>query len=134
VGLNIELPVEQECNPFATQTITFKHFFVRKVMLVKYATAFVIMPGGLGTLDELTEVLTLMQTGKIRPFPIILYDSTFWKGFLDWLRGTVLARGFISEGDFDLLRICDDPQTVVDTVQRWYIKQEVVGRKAIAGG
>jgi len=134
VGLNIELPVEQACNPYATSTITFKHFFVRKVMLVKYATAFVIMPGGLGTMDELTEVLTLMQTKKIRPFPIILYDSTFWKGFLDWLRGMVLARGFISEIDFDLLRVCDEPQSVVDAVQRWYIKQEVIGRKAIAGG
>ena len=133
VGLNIELPVEQECNPYATRTITFKHFFVRKVMLVKYAIAFVIMPGGLGTMDELTEVLTLMQTQKIRPFPIILYDSAFWKGFLDWLRGTVLSRGFISEVDFDLLRICDDPQSVVEAVQRWYIKQELIGRKAIAG-
>jgi hypothetical protein len=91
------------------------------------------MPGGLGTMDELTEVLTLMQTQKIRPFPIILYDSAFWKGFLDWLRGTVLSRGFISEVDFDLLRICDDPQSVVEAVQRWYIKQELIGRKAIAG-
>jgi len=133
IGLNIELPVEQECNPYATRTITFKHFFVRKVMLVKYAIAFIIMPGGLGTMDELTEVLTLMQTQKIRPFPIILYDSAFWKGFLDWLRGTVLSRGFISEVDFDLLRICDDPQSVVEAVQRWYIKQELIGRKAIAG-
>ena len=133
IGLNIELPVEQECNPYATRTITFKHFFVRKVMLVKYAIAFIIMPGGLGTMDELTEVLTLMQTQKIRPFPIILYDSAFWKGLLDWLRGTVLSRGFISEVDFDLLRICDDPQSVVEAVQRWYIKQELIGRKAIAG-
>ena len=134
VGLNIELPVEQQCNPYATRTMTFKHFFVRKVMLVKYAIAFIIMPGGLGTMDELTEVLTLMQTKKIRPFPVILYDSAFWKGFLDWLRGMVLTRGYISEEDFDLLRICDDPQSVVEAVQRWYIKQEVIGRKAMAGG
>jgi uncharacterized protein (TIGR00730 family) len=134
VGLNIELPVEQQCNPYATRTMTFKHFFVRKVMLVKYAIAFIIMPGGLGTMDELTEVLTLMQTKKIRPFPVILYDSAFWKGFLDWLRGTVLTRGYISAEDFDLLRICDDPQSVVEAVQRWYIKQEVIGRKAMAGG
>jgi len=134
VGLNIELPEEQECNPYATKSITFKHFFVRKVMLVKYAIAFIIMPGGLGTMDELTEVLTLIQTHKIRPFPIILYNSKFWKGFLDWLRADVLGRGFISEEDFDLLRICDDPATVVDAVQKWYIKQEVVGRKAIGRG
>jgi uncharacterized protein (TIGR00730 family) len=132
VGLNIELPVEQACNPYANKSITFKHFFVRKVMLVKYAIAFVIMPGGLGTMDELTEILTLMQTHKIRPFPIILYNGQFWKGFLEWLRATVLASGFISEEDFDLLRVCDDPQTVVDTIQRWYIKREVVGRKAIS--
>ena len=131
VGLNIELPVEQVCNAYASKVITFKHFFVRKVMLVKYATAFVIMPGGLGTMDELTEILTLIQTHKITPFPVILYDSKFWKGFLEWLRGTVLTRGYVSEEDFDLLRICDDPTSVVDTVQKWYIKQEVAGRKAI---
>jgi hypothetical protein len=132
IGLNIQLPVEQECNPYASRSITFKHFFVRKVMLVKYATAFVIMPGGLGTMDELTEVLTLMQTHKIKPFPVMLYDSSFWKGFLDWLRGTVLARGYISEKDFDLLRICDDPSAIAQAVQTWYVKQEVVGRRAIA--
>jgi uncharacterized protein (TIGR00730 family) len=131
VGLNIELPVEQHCNAYATKAITFKHFFVRKVMLVKYATAFIIMPGGLGTLDELTEVLTLMQTHKIKPFPVILYDSKFWKGFLDWLHGTILARGYVSEDDFNLLRICDTPDSVVDTVQQWYIKQEVAGHRVI---
>lgn len=132
VGLNIDLPAEQEYNPYASKTITFKHFFVRKVMLVKYAIAFVIMPGGIGTMDELTEVLTLIQTHKMRPFPVILYDSKFWQGFLDWLRGTVLANSFISAGDFELLRICDDPTAVVEIVQKWYIKQEVVGRRAIA--
>jgi uncharacterized protein (TIGR00730 family) len=134
IGLNIELPVEQACNPYANRSLTFKHFFVRKVMLVKYAIAFVIMPGGLGTMDELTEILTLMQTHKIRPFPIILYSGQYWKGFLDWLRGTVLANGFISEEDFDLLRVCEEPQSVVEAVQRWYIKHEVIGRKAISHG
>jgi len=132
VGLNIELPLEQKCNAYATKVITFKHFFVRKVMLVKYATAFVIMPGGLGTMDELAEVLTLMQTHKIKPFPVILYDGKYWKGFLDWLRGTVLARGYVAEEDFNLLRICDTPDAVVDTVQQWYIKQEVTGHRAIS--
>jgi uncharacterized protein (TIGR00730 family) len=131
VGLNIELPIEQACNAYATKVVTFKHFFVRKVMLVKYAIAFIIMPGGLGTMDELTEVLTLIQTHKIRPFPVILYDGKFWKGFLEWLRGTVLTRGYVSEEDFDLLRICDDPNNVIETVQKWYIKQELAGRKAI---
>ena len=131
VGLNIELPEEQVCNAYTTKSITFSHFFARKVMLVKFATAFIIMPGGAGTLDELTEVLTLMQTHKIKPFPVILFDGSYWKGFLDWLQSSVLARGFISEQDLDLLRVCDEPDTVTETVQRWYEKQEVVGRKAL---
>jgi len=131
VGLNIELPEEQVCNAYATKSITFHHFFARKVMLVKYATAFVIIPGGLGTLDELTEVLTLMQTHKIKPFPVILFNGEYWNGFLEWLRNTTLARAFISEDDFNLLRVCDSPNEVIETVQRWYMKQEVIGRKAL---
>ena len=131
IGLNIELPQEQSPNPYTTKSLTFNHFFVRKIMLVKYATAFIIMPGGLGTLDELTEVLTLMQTNKIKPFPVVMYNSSFWKNFLDWLHVTVLAAGLISEEDFELLRICDDPDTVVETVQKWYMKQEIIGRKAL---
>jgi uncharacterized protein (TIGR00730 family) len=131
IGLNIVLPQEQVCNAYANKTITFNHFFVRKVMLVKYATAFVIMPGGLGTLDELTEVLTLMQTRKIRPFPIILFDSHFWQGFLDWLRTVVLPKAFINEEDLHLLRLCDQPAEVAEAVQRWYVKHEILGRRAI---
>jgi len=131
VGLNIDLPEVQICNAYTTKSITFRHFFVRKVMLVKYATAFVIMPGGLGTLDELTEVLTLMQTHKIKPFPVVLYNSEFWKGFLDWLQSSVLAREFISEEDLNLLRVCDEPNALIEIVQKWYIKQEIVGRKAV---
>jgi hypothetical protein len=131
VGLNIDLPEEQLCNPYANRSITFRHFFVRKVMLVKYASAFIIMPGGLGTLDELTEILTLIQTSKIKPFPVILFDSQFWKGFLDWLRNPVLANGYVSEEDFNLLRVCDTPDAVIEAVQKWYIKQEIVGRKAV---
>jgi hypothetical protein len=133
VGLNIQLPGEQLCNVYSTKTITFNHFFVRKVMLVKYATSFIILPGGLGTLDELTEVLTLIQTGKIKPFPVILFNSEFWKGFLDWLWSSVLARKFISEEDSNLLRVCDHPDEVIDIVQRWYLKQEITGRKALFG-
>ncbi|MFC1932565.1 TIGR00730 family Rossman fold protein [Chloroflexota bacterium] len=131
VGLNIELPEEQVCNSYATKSITFHHFFIRKVMLVKYATAFVIMPGGLGTLDELTEVLTLIQTYKIRPFPVLLFDGQYWKEFLDWLKSSVLARGFISENDLNLLRVCDHPDEVTEAVQKWYDKQEVIGKKAL---
>jgi len=131
IGLNIELPQEQGGNPYTNMSIIFHHFFVRKVMLVKYAIAFVILPGGLGTLDELTEVLTLIQTQKTKPFPVILFNSAYWKGFLDWMRTTVLSCDFISEEDLDLLRVCDTPAEVAETVQRWYIKHEIVGRKAL---
>jgi uncharacterized protein (TIGR00730 family) len=131
VGLNISLPEEQIANAFATKSITFNHFFTRKVMLVKYAVAFVIMPGGMGTLDELTEVLTLMQTHKIKPFPVILFNGEFWNGLLDWLRSVVLARKYVSEEDFDLLRVLDRPDDVVEAIQRWYVGHEVVGKKAV---
>lgn len=132
VGLNIQLPENQACNIYSTKSITFRHFFVRKVMLVKYASAFVIMPGGLGTLDELTEVLTLIQTHKIKPFPVVMYGSQYWKGFLDWLKSTVLARDFISKGDLDLLIVCDKPEDVAEVVQKWYIKHEIVGKRAVS--
>jgi uncharacterized protein (TIGR00730 family) len=132
VGLNIQLPQEQVTNIYATKSITFNHFFVRKIMLVKYASAFIIMPGGLGTLDEMTELLTLMQTHKIKPFPVVLFDSDYWKGFLDWLRDSALYRGFISEDDFDLLRICDQVEEVTDAVSKWREKHEVSGKKAVS--
>jgi uncharacterized protein (TIGR00730 family) len=131
VGLNIVLPEEQVCNAYATKSITFNHFFTRKVMLVKYAVAFVIMPGGLGTLDEVTEILTLMQTHKIRPFPVILFNGEFWKGFLDWLRSAVLSRKLISKKDFDLLRVLDRPDDVVEAIRRWHVAHEVIGKKAL---
>ena len=131
VGLNISLPEEQISNAYTTKSMTFNHFFTRKVMLVKYAVAFVIMPGGLGTLDELTEVLTLIQTHKIKPFPVVLFNSEFWKGFLDWLRSPVLFRKYVSEDDFDLLRVLDRPDEVAEAIQRWYVGHEVIGRKAL---
>ena len=131
IGLNIALPEEQPLNPYVSKSITFNHFFVRKVMLVKYASAFVIMPGGIGTLDELTEVLCLIQTRKIKPFPVILFDSQFWSGFLDWLRKVILAGGFISKEDIDLVRVCDDPGEVVNIVQSWYLHQAIIGRKVV---
>jgi uncharacterized protein (TIGR00730 family) len=131
VGLNIQLPKEQVCNVYADRVITFHHFFVRKVMLVKYASAFVIMPGGLGTLDELTEVLTLIQTQKIRPFPVILFSSEYWGSFLDWLKNTMLGHGHISEEDFELLRVFDSPEEAVGAVDKWYKEQIIVGRKAL---
>jgi hypothetical protein len=131
IGLNIKLPEEQKGNIYTTQSLTFNHFFVRKVMLVKYASAFIIIPGGLGTLDELTEVLTLMQTYKIKPFPVVLFDGNYWKGFLDWLRNFSLAKGYISEQDLNLLRVCDNPDEVIETIHRWYYKRELAGRQAV---
>jgi uncharacterized protein (TIGR00730 family) len=102
-------------------------------MLVKYASAFIIMPGGLGTLDELTEVLTLMQTFKIKPFPIVLFDDNYWKGFLDWLRNKSLAKGYISEKDLNLLRVCQTPDEVAEAIQRWSDKRELAGKQAVTG-
>lgn len=131
VGLNIELPEEQTANPYTTKSITFRHFFVRKVMLVKYATAFVIMPGGLGTLDEMSEVLTLMQTHKIKPFPVALYDSIYWSDFIHWLRDVALKKNMVSAEDFDVLRLCDTPDEVVEIVHKWYLKREIIGRPAL---
>ena len=132
VGVNIELPEEQLPNTYSNISLSMRHFFVRKVLLVKYATAFVIMPGGLGTLDELTEVLTLMQTLKIRPFPVLLYGSDYWNGFLDWLKDHTLAGGFISKEDLHLLRVCDDTEEIVDAVCKWYQNQEISGRSAVS--
>jgi uncharacterized protein (TIGR00730 family) len=131
VGLNIQLPEEQVCNPYTNLTISFNHFFARKIMLVKYSTAFVIIPGGMGTLDELTEVLTLIQTHKIKPFPVILTNSSFWNGFLDWLKQRSLSEGYITEEDLKLLRLSDDPQEVVDIIRSWYLRQVIIGRQAI---
>ena len=132
VGLNIILPEEQVINTYASLSISFNHFFVRKVMLVKYSTAFVIMPGGLGTLDELTEVLTLIQASKIKPFPVILFNSSYWQGFLHWLRNNSLACGYISESDLKLLRLSDEPSEVVEIVRSWYQTQVITGRQAVS--
>jgi len=116
VGLNIQLPHEQGENAFQDVSHTFQHFFARKVMFVKQSCAFVMMPGGFGTMDELMEVLTLVQTGKIRRLPIILVNSSYWKGLLDWIRGQMLADGMIGVDDPKLMQIIDDPQAVVDAI------------------
>jgi uncharacterized protein (TIGR00730 family) len=125
VGLNIELPFEQHNNPYIDhdKSIDFDYFFVRKVMFVKYSQGFVVMPGGYGTLDELFEALTLVQTSKVDPVPIILYDSAFWGGLVEWIKGTLLA-GYatISPKDPDLLHLADTPQEVVDIIDRFYAK------------
>lgn len=118
VGCNIELPFEQQPNQYQTKSLRFKYFFVRKMMFVKYSLGFIIFPGGFGTFDELFEALTLIQTKKIRNFPIILFDSRYWTGMLNWLRDVVLAEGKIAEIDFNMLHITDSPAEVVEIVTR----------------
>jgi uncharacterized protein (TIGR00730 family) len=120
VGLNIVLPHEQAANKFQDISLTFRHFFARKVMFVKYATAYVVLPGGFGTLDELAEILTLVQTNKSRRIPIILVHRPFWEGLLSWFRDTLAAEGTIDESDLELLIVLDDPQDVVDAIFRYY--------------
>ena len=114
VGCNIELPHEQQLNPYVDLGVEFRYFFVRKNMFVKYAQGFVIFPGGLGTLDELFESLTLAQTGKIDHFPIVLYGTSYWKGLLDWMRAVVLAHGAMSADDFNLVSLTDDPDEAAE--------------------
>lgn len=116
IGCSIQLPREPLPNPYQTTALRFRYFFVRKLMFVKYSVAFVILPGGFGTMDELFEALTLIQTDKIDHFPVVLYDSKFWQGLVDWLRNSVLAAGCISPGDLDLFQIEDDPKRVADRI------------------
>ena len=120
VGLNIALPAEQRPNPYNTISLRFHYFFVRKVMLVKYATAFVLLPGGFGTVDEMFETLTLIQTHKIRPFPVILVGRRYWQGLLEWLREQALADGYISPDDLDFFTITDSPTEVVERISEFY--------------
>lgn len=123
VGLNIDLPQEQRSNQYQDISLRFKHFFARKVMFVKFATAYVVLPGGFGTLDELFEALTLVQTGKTRGMPIILMHSPFWRGMIDWLRERLAGEGMIDPGDVDLLQVIDEPQRVVDAIFSFYEKR-----------
>ena len=122
VGCNIELPFEQGTNPFVDRAIDFRYFFVRKTMFVKYAEAFVIFPGGFGTLDELFESLTLIQTGKVRDFPVVLFGTSYWGGLLEWIRTTVSAEGKISPEDVELLMVTDSPDEAVQFVLENYRK------------
>lgn len=122
VGLNIELPFEQHDNPYIDKdkSLDFDYFFVRKVMFVKYSQGFVVMPGGFGTLDELFEAITLIQTNKIEKFPIILVGSEFWKGLEEWIKKTMLSEGNISEHDLDLIQIVDTEKEVVEIIDAFY--------------
>lgn len=120
VGLNIQLPLEQHNNPYQDISQTFSHFFARKVMFVKFASAYVVLPGGFGTMDELMEALTLVQTGKTRNIPIILVHEPFWHGLLDWFRNAMVAEGMIDESAMDLIQVIDEPKKVVEAIFKHY--------------
>ncbi|KPL25773.1 MAG: decarboxylase [Acidithiobacillales bacterium SM1_46] len=122
VGLNIFLPQEQAANPFQNVSLSFQHFFARKVMFVKYAKAYVVMPGGFGTLDEIIEALTLIQTGKSTPMPIILVHRPFWAGMVDWFKNTLVREGVISPSDLGLFTLVDTADEVLDAIFRYYEK------------
>jgi hypothetical protein len=118
IGCNIELPFEQHLNPYVERSINFRYFFVRKTMFVKYSTAFVVFPGGFGTLDEMFEALTLIQTGKVKHFPLVLMGTVYWSGLIAWLRDRVASEGKIATQDLELLHVTDDPADAV----RWITK------------
>ncbi|RLC31902.1 MAG: TIGR00730 family Rossman fold protein [Deltaproteobacteria bacterium] len=118
VGLHIKLPQEQEPNKYANIQLKYNYFFIRKVMFIKYAVAYIIMPGGFGTLDELFESLTLIQTKRIKHFPIILVDSNYWKGLLDWIKNTMIKQNNISKSDFEIFNVVDTPEEAVGIVKR----------------
>jgi len=120
IGLNIPLPMEQTGNEYQDISLNFRHFFARKVAFAKYATAFIAAPGGFGTLDELFEVLTMVQTRMGRRIPVILMDGAFWGGLLDWIRSQLVGNGLISPGDIDLIQVIDDPATVVESIFDFY--------------
>jgi hypothetical protein len=121
IGLNIELPLEQTPNPYTNLNLIFHYFFVRKVMFIKYAVAYIILPGGFGTMDELFESITLTQTHKIRPFPVILVGSKYWKGLLDWIKEVVLKEGKISPSDLEILQLIDEPEEIIKTIKKTVI-------------
>lgn len=128
IGLNIELPFEQVTNPYVDRTVDFRYFFVRKTLLVKYSSAFIFPPGGFGTMDELSEVLTLKQTRKIGDMPIVLMGSAYWEGLLDWFSKALVAEGKISPEDMDLLEVTDDPNRVLEIVVAWWRQHEAAER------
>lgn len=125
VGLNIELPHEQKSNAWQNISLTFRHFFARKVAFVKYADAYVIFPGGFGTMDELSEVLSLIQTGKTRHIPVILVGSSFWRGLLDWMELQMVDNGMIAASDLNLVQLIDEPANIVDAIFSFYEAHDI---------
>ena len=122
IGLNIRIPLEQKPNKYVDLLLDFRYFFVRKVIFVKYAKAFVIMPGGYGTLDEFTEAINLIQTERIPKFPVILFGKEYWQGMLSWLKDTVLKNGSISKEDLKIFTVVDNPKEVVQVIKKFYAK------------
>lgn len=120
IGLNINLPHEQTPNPYQTDMVSFRYFFVRKVLLIKYSTAFVVFPGGFGTLDELCEALTLIQTKKIKPFPVYLVGVEFWQGLIDWMQNSLLKSGTIGKEDLHLFKLLDDTSRIPEEIDQYY--------------
>lgn len=125
IGLNIEIPMEQTPNKYQDKRLDFRYFFARKVMFVKYSVGYVITPGGFGTMDEFFEALTLMQTGKIRRFPIIMFGKDYWDGLLKWMKETLIPEGTINKKDVDLFCITDDPEEVVRIIEENYERQRI---------
>jgi hypothetical protein len=121
IGLNIKLPMEQAPNPFANVKLDFKYFFIRKVLLIKYSVAYIIMPGGFGTLDELSEALTLIQTKRIKCFPLVLVGKDYWSGIIDWLKERALAEGMITPEDLSIFQVIEEPEEIVRWVKRFVI-------------
>jgi len=120
IGLNIELPKEQKPNPYIKTLISFRYFFTRKVMFVKYTKGFIIFPGGFGTLDEFTEAITLIQTERIHKFPVVLLDRTYWKGFIDWMKKVLLKRNYIDEQDLMIFSVVDEPEEAIQQIENFY--------------
>jgi len=129
IGCNIELPFEQGANPYVDTIVNFRYFFVRKTMFIKYSVAFIIFPGGFGTLDELFEALTLIQTGKISQFPVILFGTHYWAGLMRWMQSRMLAEKKISAVDLDLMTLTDDPTEAADAVAKAYEAQMEMARR-----
>ncbi len=121
VGINIELPFEQKPNPYSNLQLHFKYFFVRKVMFLKYAVAYIILPGGFGTLDECFEAITMIQTKKMKPFPVVLIDSSYWSGLVEWMKGTMLSQNMMLPEDMNIFTILDDPAEVVNYLKKFII-------------
>jgi uncharacterized protein (TIGR00730 family) len=134
VGCNIELPFEQTANPYQTKSLSFKYFFVRKTMFIKYSNAYIIFPGGYGTMDELFEALTLIQTRKIRNFPVVLFGSQYWRGLLAWLTSTMLNEKNINPEDLSLLHLTDSPQEAVNFIVRVYGEPTNNGEPSVKNG